>query len=170
MEAFIFFHLPVSEQTVAKLEARAIDLVNRGMDKLTIVINSGGGNTFAGLGAFHLLRSLPLEIHTHAHSVCGSIAASIFLAGSRRTVSSATAIILHATTYSEGPFAGQPSHFNEVISKQFREVAGWGDDLINRFLVPGENYLMPPEAIELNFAHEVIDLHIPKSAEIHHIS
>ncbi len=170
MEAFIIFHQPVSDHSVSQLESKAIDLVARGVERLTVVINSGGGNTYAGLGAFHLLRSLPIEVNTHAHSVCGSIAASIYLAGRRRTIAAASAVILHATTFTEGPLAGQQSMFNIAVAEPFRAIAGWGDDLVMRFLSSGENYLWPAEAVELGFAHEVIDLQIPLGAEIHHIA
>lgn len=170
MEAFIIFHQPVSEQSVVQLESKAIDLVARGIERLTVVINSGGGSTYAGLGVFHLLRSLPIEVNTHAHSVCGSIAASIYLAGKRRTIAAASAVILHATTYTDGPFAGQQSMFNKVVAEPFRSIAGWDDDLVMRFLSPGENYMWPDEAVELGFAHEVVDLQIPPGAEIHHIA
>ncbi|WP_438279694.1 ATP-dependent Clp protease proteolytic subunit [Pseudomonas alabamensis] len=169
MEAFIFFHQHVSEHTAGQLEARAIDLVNRGFESLTVILNSGGGNTFAGLGAFHLLRSLPIEVNTHAHGVCASIAASIYLAGKRRTVAPASAFVLHATTFSEGPLAGEQTEFNRAVAEPYRSIAGWGDDLVQRFLSPGENHLWPAEAVELGFAHEVVDLKIPHGAEIHHI-
>lgn len=169
MEAFIIFHQPVSDHSVARLEAKAIDLVSRGTERLTVVINSGGGNTYAGLGAFHLLRSLPIEVNTHAHSVCGSIAASIYLAGKRRTIAAASAVILHATTFTDGPLAGQQSMFNMAVAEPFRSIAGWGDDLVARYLSPSENYMWPAEAVELGFAHEVVDLRIPPGAEIHHI-
>ncbi|WP_341782721.1 ATP-dependent Clp protease proteolytic subunit [Pseudomonas putida] len=170
MEAFIIFHQPVSESSIAMLEAKAVELVNRGVERLTLVINSGGGNTFAGMGAFHLLRSLPIEVNTHAHGVCGSIAASIYLAGKRRTISPASAVILHATTFSEGPLAGQESPFNPVVAEPFKSIAGWGEELIKRFLAPGEHYMWPSEAVDFCFAHEVVDLHIPHGSEVHHIS
>lgn len=170
MEAFVFFHQPVSDASASKLEAKAIELVNRGIEKLTVVINSTGGNSFAGMGAYHTLKSLPIEVNTHAHGVCGSIAANIYLAGKKRTIAKSTAVILHATTFSDGPLQGMVSPYTEVVTEPFKSVAGWCDLIKERFFLPSEQYLMPDEAVELNFAHEVSDLQIPSDAEIHHIA
>jgi ATP-dependent protease ClpP protease subunit len=97
-------------------------------EKLWLSITSTGGNVVSGLGLFQTLRMMPFEVNTFASGFCGSIAATIFLAGQRRLAASNTAFVLHAATYTSGSLQGKISQETEQVSQPFAELLGWSEE------------------------------------------
>jgi len=159
MSHVLIYHGQVTTQGARNAETLIANAYSEGVEEILLCISSGGGDVNAGLGLFNFIRMMPITIHTHTFGMCGSIAATIFLAGQRRTAASVSAFALHAASFSSGPRAGEVSPNTNLIAQPFIDLAGWDSTAINRFFgTTEESYLSPANAVELGVAHEVLDL------------
>jgi len=142
----LVYHGVVNSQGARNVETLCAQRLSAGVTELTIWICSGGGDVNAGVGLFNFLRALPIMINTHCFGICGSIAATIFLAGRRRTATPASIFSLHASTYSEGPRKGQIAENTALISKPFQELLDWKQDRIAHYFGSAEERFLTPEA------------------------
>ncbi|WP_443111164.1 ATP-dependent Clp protease proteolytic subunit [Altererythrobacter sp. C41] len=130
--------------------------LRNGSEAITLHIGSHGGDVNAGITLYNFVRMLPIETHVHAFGVCESIAATVLLAGKRRTAAPAARITVHAPKYSEGPNAGKPTADVDLISAPFRTVCNWSDaDIAERFSEVGEFRMTPESAVELAVINDI---------------
>ncbi|MBS0250136.1 MAG: ATP-dependent Clp protease proteolytic subunit [Proteobacteria bacterium] len=79
-------------QQLAQLQAAKVD-------KLTIAMNSGGGNVHAGILMYNAIRAMPFEVTTHNIGHVDSIANIIFLAGSTRYACGPSTFMFHGVGF-----------------------------------------------------------------------
>ncbi|MBC3831470.1 ATP-dependent Clp protease proteolytic subunit [Undibacterium amnicola] len=167
MQKFIVYQGPINHVGTMNLQTLVLSAVKDGATELCLLLCSGGGDVTSGIGIFNFLKSLPVQISIHNFGMCGSIAATMFLAGARRTTAKASMFSLHAATYVDGSRVAQVSENTSLISAPFRQIAHWDDDRIQKYFSSGlEQYISPDDSVEFGMAHEVLDLEIPEGAEI----
>ena len=93
MNHFIYYHGPINIQGVRNLETLLTKVASHDAPDITLCICSGGGDVCAGIGAYNFIKMLPVPITTYAFGICGSIAATIFLAGQSRLSASAMSVV-----------------------------------------------------------------------------
>jgi ATP-dependent protease ClpP protease subunit len=155
----------VSSLGAYQVQTACTELIKHDIERLHFMICSGGGDVASGIGIFNFLKSIPIEVHTINFGICGSIAATIFLAGSRRVSVPASMFSMHAATFIEGPRKGQISENTVAISSPFKTEIGWDDEKIIRFFGTAvETFVAPEAAVELRIAHVVEPFVITKEA------
>lgn len=155
----LVYHGPINPDGARATENLVTAAMSDGAEHIELRICSSGGDVNAGMGLFNFLSALPIRIDTHNFGFCGSIAATIFLAGKRRTTCRYSNFTLHAATYSNGPRQGQVSDDNELISRPFRIDLAWSDERIaSMFGTNEESTILPDTAVSMAIAHAVEDL------------
>lgn len=156
MSTFIFYHGEISAAGARSTERLISDSLEKGEQSVTLCIASGGGNVNAGAGLFNFVRMMPVPINTHCFGLCGSIAATIFLAGEHRTVAPASIFILHAASFIEGPLLGQISPNTPMIYAPFKFDLDWPDERIAEYFgTAAEKHLTPEQSVVFGIAHEI---------------
>jgi ATP-dependent protease ClpP protease subunit len=154
----IFYNGPVNPGGMRNAQQALANAVAKGHQQIVLVLTSNGGDVASGLGLYHFIRSLPVPVHTHAAGVCSSVAATILLAGDRRTGADPTHFILHVATYREGPNKGKPALHTAVVVQPYRDRLGWSDDQIAAMFTPEENALTVQQALECGMIDAISDL------------
>lgn len=160
-----WYHGKITMEGVRNAQVLINEAVKAGDPEVTLCLCSGGGDVLAGTGLFHYLRMVPLSVHTHAVGNCASIAATVFMAGARRTVSPMTVFSLHAARYSEGPLLGQIAPNTAIIAAPFSAL-GWSDDEVSSRFSTEDFRFDPDEAVRLRVADAVEDLAFNAGDEI----
>jgi ATP-dependent protease ClpP protease subunit len=156
MATFLIYHGPVCAVGARNVETLCMAKTSVGASRLTLCLCSGGGDVIAGIGLFNFLKMLPITVNTHCFGICGSIAATIFLAGERRTTAPASMFSLHAATYSDGARKGQISENTKLIADPFETILGWQKDRLDACFGSAEETFLPPaKAKELGIVHEI---------------
>ena len=101
----IFFHADVDDTSSKQLIQCICEFKDEHSDNwhkttiadLTIRITSNGGCAFAGLMLYDYLTSLGpnIQLHTISQGICASAATFIFLAGSKRSVTPFSHVLIH---------------------------------------------------------------------------
>lgn len=159
MSHFIFYLGTVNEKGARNLQSVLSDAVISGKSNITLCLCSPGGDVVSGVGIYNFIRMLPVPVRTYAYGFCGSIAATIFMAGNDRFSTKNSAFMLHAATYSEGQNAGKVSDKNHLIWKPFESRLGWTPDQIARYFGSATETLVTPEdALALRIVDAVKDI------------
>jgi ATP-dependent protease ClpP protease subunit len=154
----IFYNGPVNAGGMRNCQQALAYAVGKGHQAITLVLTSNGGDVASGMGVYHFIRSLPVPVHAHAAGVCSSVAATILLAGDRRTGADPTHFILHVATYREGPNKGKPALHTAAVIQPFRSRLGWSEDRIAEMFTPDERPLTIQDALALGMVQEICDL------------
>lgn len=166
MEQHLIYHGAFNPQGVRNVETLMLAAMRDGASRIVLHICSGGGDVTSGIGLYNFIRALPIPVDTHAFGACGSIAATIFLAGDNRSTVATSAFSLHAATYIEGPLKGQVSSNTTLIALPFKERLEWDDDLIQRYFGDAaDKQILPDEAVALRIANSVQDLPLPSDPD-----
>jgi hypothetical protein len=163
---YMFYQGEITDFGVKNAQILIADAHRQGVKDLTFCICSGGGDVVAGIGLFHFLQMFEMNVRTHAAGFCGSIAATIFLAGKERTVAPFTGFNLHQATFSDGPNVGKRSPYTELISRPFKDKCGWTDqDLADRFLEEDFRF-DDAKSLELGVAHRLSNVTLNAGEEM----
>ena len=68
---------------------------------IKIIINSGGGDLFAGIAAMNVIENSRVKVITEAQGSCCSAATFLLLAGSKRTMGRDAFVLIHQITTNE---------------------------------------------------------------------
>lgn len=170
MNHFIYYHGPINIQGVRNLETLLTKVASHDAPDITLCICSGGGDVCAGIGAYNFIKMLPVPITTYAFGICGSIAATIFLAGQSRLSASANFFTLHAASYVDGPRKGEVSENTDLISLPFRQLLAWQDERVAKYFgSPLEQFITPQQAMEMSMVTEVKDIKVSSADEVVHV-
>ena len=154
MKPILVYQGPVTMIGAMQVIAAAAQLVPLQPQSMTLMICSGGGDVAGGVAIYNFLKMMPFEVRTHAFGLCGSIAATMFLAGSNRTAAPGTLFTLHAATITEGARAGQVSENTDIISEPFSSVLGWDPQQIALYFGSAdEKFLALGDAVRLGIVH-----------------
>jgi ATP-dependent protease ClpP protease subunit len=171
MKTYIYYHGAVNIQGIRNLETLLTDeACKEDPSEITLCLCSGGGDVCAGIGAYNFIRMLPVQISIHNFGICGSIAATMFLAGGRRTAASSSIFTLHAASYVNGPRAGQVSEDTQLICHPFSTVLGWEPNRIEEYFgSPLEQYISAQNAIGMSLVEEISDFRIAPHDKVIHV-
>lgn len=167
MKHYLVYHGPVNQAGISNLEILLAACVENNATDITVCICSGGGDVTAGIGAYNFMRMLPIPVKTYAFGMCGSIAATMFMAGAERISASVNFFSLHAASYIDGPKSGQISENTALISMPFQSVAGWENSVKEKYFgTTEEQRLTPEEALRLKIATKIEDLRFDPAGKV----
>ena len=117
-EIYISFMTDVNPRTTEQLLGLIFQKVNQeGVTKVTLMLNSSGGNVNCGIAIYNELRALPIEIVTHNVGNADSIAVIIFLAGEKRYACESSTFMFHGTVFNfDDPTRLDQKLLNELLS------------------------------------------------------
>ena len=134
-------------------------------DKITVHINSVGGDFYAGLAIYNRLRSLKANITTINDSLAASAGSIILQAGNTRKVRAASNTMVHGVLgmlwgyYNVQDLKGIIKQFeagNKAAIAAYAEAGGQDPDKIKSYM-DKETWLTGQETVDAGFADEVIE-------------
>lgn len=133
-------------------------------ERITVHINSGGGDLYAGLAIYNRLKSLDAEIVTVNDGLAASAASLIFQAGDIRQMNAASNFMAHGASgflfgsYTVDDLETLVDRFkahNKAVYAVYAERMGTSLEEAEQF-VQGETWLTGQEAVDQGLADEVI--------------
>ena len=110
---YIVFTADVQAVQAGKLRVAITEAVNNAFDEIYLLISSGGGNVFEGLGLAAFIKTLPIPVITHNISQIDSVAGVIFAAGTKRLANTNSSFLFHGVT----------NYINQTLNEtQLKEV------------------------------------------------
>lgn len=131
---------------------------------LTIRINSGGGDLYAGLAIYNRLKSFKGNLITVNDGLAASAASLIFQAGKVRKMNSGSTLMTHGVSgflfgyYNVDDLKSMVTEFkahNKAVVNVYAEAMGVSYDEAKGF-IEGETWLVGQEAVDKGLADEVI--------------
>ena len=136
-------------------------LKNANGQPVTIKINSGGGDVFAGCEIYNELKNYSGEVIIEIHGLCASIASVIAMAGKCKMSPLAEIMIHNVSTSTRGDYRDM-EHSVEVLKKANKTVAnayilktGMSEEEAYN-LMDKETWLTADEALELGLIDEIM--------------
>ena len=135
-----------------------------GCSDITVHINSGGGDMYAGIAIYNRLKSLPATVTTINDGLAASAASIIFMAGDTRKVHAGSNTMIHgAAAFVYGYYQKQDAEafvkrleaHNKAGINIYVERSGRPEAEI-RQMVEAETWLTGQEAVDEGLATEVI--------------
>lgn len=144
-----------SPKTIAKA------LSNANGQPVTIKINSGGGDVFAGCEIYNELKNYSGEVTIEIHGLCASIASVIAMAGKCKMSPLGEIMIHNVSTQTSGDYRDM-EHSVEVLKKTNKTIAsaytlksGMTEEEAFE-LMDNETWLTADEALELGLVDEIM--------------
>lgn len=81
---YISFSAEINTSTTESLIAVMAECANRDVQKVYLLLSTGGGTVMDGLNLYHILKGMPFELITHNVGNVDSIGNPVFLAGKTR--------------------------------------------------------------------------------------
>lgn len=137
------------------------ELKNVTGNKLTVVLNSEGGDVFAGLAMYNALRELDAEVTIRIDGLAASIASVIAMAGDKIVMSPGSMMMIHkASLLAMGNTEDLKKAIDvlqtveESIIPIYADQTGLSNETIVEML-DDETWMTAERAVELGFADEV---------------
>lgn len=132
-------------------------------NKLTVVINSGGGDVFAGLSIYNALRELDIPVTVRVDGLAASIASVIAMAGDTVVMSPGSMMMVHKPSVFA---AGNTEDLEKAIEMLqtveesiipiYSSKTGLSGEQVKE-LLEAETWMSAEKAVELGFANEAIE-------------
>lgn len=177
---YINFYAPITPPSVGTLMQAIQNLIQQGVEKITLLISSPGGQVAAGLSLYNFLKGIPVQIETHNYGSINSIAIVVFCAGQKRYCVPNARFLMHGIGFN----ISQPTRFNEKHLDE--KMKGLKIDKANIVKVIAENckktekeisddirevkVLNPEDAKDYGLVHEIKKELFPKGAKVITIS
>lgn len=136
-------------------------LRNANGQPVTIKINSGGGDVFAGCEIYNELKSYSGEVTIEIHGLCASIAGVIAMAGKCKMSPLSQFMMHNVSTSSSGDYRNM-EHTAEVLKKANKTIAnayilktGMAEEEAYN-LMDKETWLTADEALEMGLIDEIM--------------
>lgn len=133
--------------------------------RITIRINSVGGDLYAGLAIANRIKDLKAEIVTIADALCASAAVAIYQAGNTRKLYNGSQIMIHEPScrlFGRYDVQGinkvkmQLEAGKKSIIEAYRERTGRTSEDLEK-MITGDCWMTGKEAVDEGFADEVIE-------------
>lgn len=133
--------------------------------RITVRINSVGGDLYAGLAIANRIKDLKAEVITVADALCASAAVAIYQAGNTRRLYSGSQIMIHEPScrlFGRYDVQGinkvkmQLEAGKKSIIEAYRERTGRTSEDLER-MITGDCWMTGKEAVDEGFADEVIE-------------
>ena len=102
-EHTILFKAPIKVATANAFAGLLVQLQKNGASRVTVAINSPGGQVVSGVSMYNTLRAMPFEVVTHNIGNVDSISNVVFLAGKERYMCSASTFMFHGVGFDCAP-------------------------------------------------------------------
>jgi ATP-dependent Clp protease protease subunit len=133
--------------------------------EILIIINSGGGNCYDGLGLYDTIRDCPCNIVTRASGLAASMALILFLAGDEREMTVNARLLSHQISIED--FCGRAQDFKieekeiAYLGKVLREIIAERTDQavskIKKEQLPGDFWIGLDRAIKEGYSDRLYD-------------
>ena len=136
-------------------------LKNANGEPVTIKINSGGGDVFAGCEIYNELKNYSGEVSIEIHGLCASIASVIAMAGKCKMSPLAEIMIHNVSTNTSGDYRDM-EHTAEVLKKANKTIANayvlkTGMKAEEAYkLMDKETWFTADEALEIGLIEEIL--------------
>jgi Clp protease len=148
----------ITPELAAQMHTICTEVARARVAQVSVHIASRGGDVTSGVAIYNALRLLSCKVRTVNIANCGSIAATIYLAGEVRQAMAASNFFLHAACYVEGPLKGQVSPNTALILAPYRDGLCWDQERLDcYFTSPDEKYLTRAEAAEIGMVTDPAD-------------
>lgn len=156
---------PISEESWWGDESTPADLrkelaAHKG--DLTVSLNSGGGDVFAGLAMYNALRELDATVTIRVDGLAASIASIIAMAGDKVIMSPGSLMMIHRPSVFAAGDVDDLDKAKQVLQKIeesitpiYAERSGLSIEKISEML-EAETWMTAEEAVELGFADEAL--------------
>lgn len=142
-------------------QAFRAELALQGGRDITVVLNSGGGDVFAGLSIYNALREYPANVTVRVDGLAASIASVIAMAGNKIIMSPGSMMMIHKpSVFAEGNSDDLEKakeillNIEESIIPIYAERSGQSVEEVTKML-EAETWMSAEKAVELGFADEV---------------
>lgn len=98
-EHTILFGVAITPESAKALSRLLVQLHQAGAKRVTVAMNSPGGNVAAGVSLYNALRAMPFDIVTHNIGNVDSISNVVFLGGRERYVCPASTFMFHGVGF-----------------------------------------------------------------------
>lgn len=161
----IFLTDEINEQTTTNLLKQLMYLEKESNDEISLYINSPGGDVISGLAVYDYIAKMKSPVKTVCIGTAASMAAMLFLAGSKREMLPHTRIIIHDPSFFHNDIGGQKPHeirqqldkLNEVretLAKMIAEKTGKTLKEIYK-ITTNDTVFNAEEAIKFGFATNI---------------
>lgn len=139
------------------------ELAKQKGNNLTVIINSPGGDVFAGLSIYNALREHDAEVTIRVDGLAASIASIICMAGNKIIMSPGTMMMIHKPSSIVLGNADDMEKEREILLgieesmiPIYAERTGLSNDEISA-MMDAETWMSADKAVELGFADEVAE-------------
>lgn len=146
------------EATPQQLRDELREITN---NRITVVINSGGGDVWAGLAMYNALREHDAEITIRVDGLAASIASVIAMAGDKVIMSPGSMMMIHKASAWAGGNADELAKIIEMLETVeesivpiYADRTGLDREKVQE-MMNAETWMSAEEAVELGFADEV---------------
>lgn len=172
---YISFQTGVNDMTASILLNVIGQQIQAGKNNIHLLISTPGGSTTTGIGLYHTLKGLPLDLTTHNVGGVNSIGNIIYLAGETRYACQSTSFMFHGV----GMDIQQASRFEEKKLIESLDQIQNDQELLAEIISDRTNidkeavaqlflqaaYMGSEEAKEHGIVHDIRDVDIPQGAE-----
>lgn len=144
-------------------QAFRAELKELNTNKLTVVLNSGGGDVWAGLAIYNELRELDAEIVIRVDGLAASIASVIAMAGDKIIMSPGSMMMIHKPSTIVAGNEGDLMKAIEILQTTensivpiYENKTGLAKEKIVEML-EAETWMTAEEAVSLGFATELVN-------------
>jgi len=148
------------------------DAKDDGADTLDVHIHSNGGDVTEGFAIHDVLINSGMKVNTIVDGSCYSIATVIFLAGSKRSMSKNSQLMIHnpfgfagGTADDIEKYADQVRDAENKILDFYIEKTGADRDQLSA-MMKEETFIEPSMAVEMKFATEILEPVLAKAKAI----
>jgi ATP-dependent protease ClpP protease subunit len=148
------------------------DAKDDGADTIDVHIHSNGGDVTEGFAIHDVLVNSGMKVNTIVDGSCYSIATVIFLAGSKRSMSKNSQLMIHnpfgfagGTADDIEKYADQVRDAENKILDFYIEKTGADRDQLSA-MMKEETFIEPSMAVEMKFATEILEPVMAKAKAI----
>jgi ATP-dependent Clp endopeptidase proteolytic subunit ClpP len=148
------------------------DAKDDGADTIDVHIHSNGGDVTEGFAIHDVLVNSGMKVNTIVDGSCYSIATVIFLAGSKRSMSKNSQLMIHnpfgfagGTADDIEKYADQVRDAENKILDFYIEKTGADRDQLSA-MMKEETFIDPSQAVEMKFATEILEPVLAKAKAI----
>lgn len=98
-EHHLIFSGEIHQNSANQFLSTLVNLIAQQATKVTIAINSGGGNVVSGIAMYNAMLAMPYQIITHNVANTDSIANVVFLGGNERYACAASTFMFHGVGF-----------------------------------------------------------------------
>jgi hypothetical protein len=160
----ICFHANISYQSVQFVERLLVGQIGRVDASAFILLSTGGGDSAAGIGLYHVMKALPYPVHVHGAGICASGGVPLMLAAKKRTCTLDTMFMIHGSKASDGSLSPQVG----IMTGIFKEELGWDQAKLDQYFSSvDEKWFSSQSALSEHFVQKVEPFAFPPDANVH---